>query len=116
MRICGEDLKNGANNERTFTVPMHKYDKYGTSNWYKNTHDFSNWNGIDLIPESKDNYEKGSPYLRGGLNFTAHTEIMGDEEIMFQRCKAPRDDGKAGGWVVDRIGPFMLRADTIGGK
>ena len=106
MRLCGEDLKNGANNERTFTIPMHKYDKYGTVNYYKSTHDFSEWNGVDLIPESKDYYEKGSPYVRGGLNFTAHTDIMGDEEITMQRCKVPRDDGKPGGWVVDRVGPF----------
>ena len=29
MRLCGEDLKNGANNERTFTMPLHNYSKYG---------------------------------------------------------------------------------------
>jgi len=106
VRLCGEDLKNGANNERTFTVPMHTYDKYGTANYYKNTPEFSDWKGVDLIPESKDYYEKGSPYVRGGLNFTGHTDIMGNEEIMMQRCKVPRDDGKPGGWVVDRVGPF----------
>jgi len=61
---------------------------------------------VDLIPESKDYYVEESPFVQGGLNFTARTDIMGDEDIMMQRCKVPRDDGKPGGWVVDRVGPF----------
>ena len=28
MRLCGEDLRKGANNERTFTMPLHNYSIY----------------------------------------------------------------------------------------
>jgi len=53
MRLCGEDLKNGANNERTFTIPMHKYDKYGTANYFQSTRDFSEWKGWILFPSRR---------------------------------------------------------------
>ena len=106
LRLCGQDLMEGANNNRTFTVPIHEFDKFGTVNYYNTTHDFSEWSGYDLIPENKNQYQKNSPYIRGGLRMNAREAFMGDEKIMMQRCKMPRDDGLPGGWVVDRVGPF----------
>jgi len=88
------------------TIPLYKSGKYATVIHYPSTSDFNVFKGIDLVPENRAYYAKGSEYAKL-LNFRTKVEEKIDD-LMMHKCTIEHDDRK-GGWIVQRIGPFTSR-------
>ena len=89
---------------------MHEYGEYSTVNYYPSSARFSVYDGIDMIPENKHTYVRGTPWttkLKDKGDPEAK-EQLGAEPMMMQQCRVPVSEADGGGaWHVQRVGPFV---------
>ncbi len=73
-------------------------------NYYKNTSDFDNFKGVDMVPENHHLFKKKSPW-----GPKLDTSVVPEKSMKAANCENNLDDGST--WSVSRIGPFR----TTGG-
>lgn len=93
-------------------IPLKDYGPLSTVNYYQDTDDFINFQGIDMVPENKKSYIRGDKHDKY-MDFERKVEIMkerggADEHISMHKCRIDTSDKDPDGgmWHVQRVGPF----------